>query len=50
MLSELLLLEMVTHSLIMARYVPVWMKDGLDTDAVEGAAELPYAFPRILVE
>jgi isoquinoline 1-oxidoreductase beta subunit len=40
----------VTGSSIVARYAPPWMKDGLDPDAVEGAAEPPYAFPNILVE
>jgi isoquinoline 1-oxidoreductase subunit beta len=40
----------VTGSSIIARYAPAWMKEGLDPDAVEGAAEPPYAFPNILVE
>jgi isoquinoline 1-oxidoreductase subunit beta len=41
----------VTGSSIEARWLPAAMKDGLDTDAVEGAAvELQYAFPNILVD
>ena len=40
-----------TGSSIMARWIPPAFKDGLDTDAVEGAAkELPYALPNILVD
>ncbi|MGL4287581.1 MAG: xanthine dehydrogenase family protein molybdopterin-binding subunit, partial [Phreatobacter sp.] len=40
----------VAGSSIMARYVPAAFKDGLDPDAVEGAAEPPYAFPNIHVD
>jgi isoquinoline 1-oxidoreductase subunit beta len=41
----------VTGSSIMARWIPAAFKNGLDTDAVEGAAEnLLYAFPNILVD
>jgi isoquinoline 1-oxidoreductase subunit beta len=41
----------VTGSSIMARWIPPAFKDGLDTDAVEGAAaELQYAIPNILVD
>jgi isoquinoline 1-oxidoreductase subunit beta len=41
----------VTGSSIEARWLPTAMKDGLDTDAVEGAAvELQYAIPNILVD
>ena len=41
----------VTGSSIEARWLPAAMKDGLDTDAVEGAAvELQYAIPNILVD
>ena len=41
----------VTGSSIEARWLPAAMKDGLDTDAVEGAAvELQYAIPTILVD
>ena len=41
----------VTGSSIEARWLPPAMKDGLDTDAVEGAAaELQYAIPNILVD
>jgi isoquinoline 1-oxidoreductase subunit beta len=40
----------VTGSSIVARWVPALFKDGLDPDAVEGAAEPPYAFPNIIVD
>ncbi|MGH7260655.1 MAG: xanthine dehydrogenase family protein molybdopterin-binding subunit, partial [Nitrospiraceae bacterium] len=40
----------VTASSILARYLPPAFKDRLDPDAVEGAAELPYAFPNVLVD
>jgi isoquinoline 1-oxidoreductase beta subunit len=40
----------VTGSSIMARWMPALFKDGLDPDAVEGAAEPPYALPNILVD
>jgi isoquinoline 1-oxidoreductase beta subunit len=41
----------VTGSSIEARWLPSALKDGLDTDAVEGAAEeLQYAIPNILVD
>jgi isoquinoline 1-oxidoreductase beta subunit len=41
----------VTGSSIEARWLPAAMKDGLDTDSVEGAAEeLQYAIPNILVD
>jgi isoquinoline 1-oxidoreductase beta subunit len=40
----------VTGSSIVARYFPALFKDGLDFDAVEGAADLPYALPNMLVE
>jgi isoquinoline 1-oxidoreductase beta subunit len=41
----------VTGSSILARWLPLALKDGLDTDAVEGAAsELQYAIPNILVD
>src|SRR6202045_1774898 len=41
----------VAGSSIEARWLPAAMKDGLDTDAVEGAAvELQYAIPNILVD
>lgn len=35
---------------ILARYLPAWFKDGLDIDAVEGAANMPYAIPNQLVD
>ena len=35
---------------IMSRFFPGSVKDGLDSSSVEGAAELPYAIPNILVD
>ncbi len=40
----------VTGSSILARWFPPAFKDGLDPDAVEGAAEPPYALPNVLVD
>ncbi len=40
----------VTGASILARWLPPAFKDGIDGDAVEGAAEPPYGFPNILVE
>jgi isoquinoline 1-oxidoreductase beta subunit len=40
----------VTGSSIMARWVPPAFKNGLDADAVEGAAETPYEVPATLVD
>jgi len=40
----------IAGSSIFARYVPQLFKNGLDADAVEGAAEPPYAFPNIHVD
>ena len=40
----------ITASSILARCFPPAFKDGLDPDAVEGAAELPYALPNVLVD
>jgi len=40
----------VSGSSVLARYVPSLFKNGLDPDAVEGAAEPPYAFPNIHVD
>jgi isoquinoline 1-oxidoreductase beta subunit len=40
----------VSGSSVFARYVPPLFKNGLDPDAVEGAAEPPYAFPNIRVD
>ncbi len=40
----------VTGSSIVARWVPGFFKNGLDPDAVEGAAEPPYSLPNLLVE
>jgi isoquinoline 1-oxidoreductase beta subunit len=40
----------VTASSLVARWVPALLKDGLDIDAVEGAAEPPYTFPNMLVD
>ncbi len=41
----------VTGSSIVARWIPALFKNGLDPDAVEGAAEeFPYAIPNMLVD
>ncbi len=40
----------VTASSILARWLPLAFKDGLDPDAVEGAADLPYSLPNTLVD
>ncbi|MGZ3185041.1 MAG: xanthine dehydrogenase family protein molybdopterin-binding subunit, partial [Telluria sp.] len=40
----------VVGSSIMARFAPAAMKDGVDPDAVEGAAGMPYAAPDVRVE
>lgn len=40
----------VTGASILARWLPPAFKDGIDGDAVEGAAHPPYGFPNILVE
>jgi isoquinoline 1-oxidoreductase subunit beta len=40
----------IAGSSVMARYVPPLFVNGLDPDAVEGAAEPPYVFPNIHVD
>jgi isoquinoline 1-oxidoreductase subunit beta len=40
----------IAGSSVMARYVPPLFRNGLDPDAVEGAAEPPYALPHIRVD
>jgi isoquinoline 1-oxidoreductase beta subunit len=40
----------VTGSSIMARFAPSGMKNGVDPDAVEAAAEIQYAIPDVRVE
>ncbi|MBR0902248.1 xanthine dehydrogenase family protein molybdopterin-binding subunit [Bradyrhizobium liaoningense] len=40
----------IAGSSVMARYYPPYVKNGLDPDAVEGAAEPPYALPNIHVD
>ncbi len=40
----------VTGSSVMARWAPAGFRNGLDPDAVEGAAETPYAVPAALVD
>jgi len=40
----------VTGSSIMARFAPPAVKDGVDPDAVEGAADLQYTIPDVRVE
>jgi isoquinoline 1-oxidoreductase subunit beta len=42
--------DRVTASSILARWAPPAFKNGLDTDAVEGAKEPPYDLPNILVD
>ncbi|MEH2548869.1 isoquinoline 1-oxidoreductase beta subunit [Bradyrhizobium sp. AZCC 2262] len=40
----------ISGSSVMARYTPPLFRNGLDPDAVEGAAEPPYALPNIHVD
>jgi isoquinoline 1-oxidoreductase beta subunit len=40
----------IAGSSIAARYIPSWFKDGLDLDAVEGAAKPPYELSNIHVD
>jgi len=40
----------IAGSSVMARYYPAYFKDGLDPDAVEGAAQPPYELPNIRVD
>jgi len=40
----------IAGSSIIARYSPAWIKNGVDPDAVEGSADMPYAFGAIHVE
>jgi len=40
----------ITGSSIVARYSPSWIKDGVDPDAVESSANLPYEFSDIHVD
>lgn len=40
----------VCGSSVSARYAPVFFKNGVDVDAVEGSAEPPYALPNIHVD
>jgi isoquinoline 1-oxidoreductase beta subunit len=40
----------VTATSIMARWLPPAFKDGIDSDAVDGATEIPYAVGDMLVE
>jgi isoquinoline 1-oxidoreductase beta subunit len=42
--------DRITGSSVMARWFPPGFKDGLDPDAVEGAADPPYRFANILVD
>ena len=42
--------DRITGSSIMARRFPPGLKHGIDPDAVEGAADPPYALPNILVD
>jgi len=40
----------ITGPSILARYLPVAFRDGLDSDAIEGAVNMPYGFDDLLVE
>jgi CO/xanthine dehydrogenase Mo-binding subunit len=40
----------ITGSSIVARYLPAWIKDGIDPDAVEGSKDMPYAFGAVHVD
>ncbi|MET4118319.1 isoquinoline 1-oxidoreductase beta subunit [Bradyrhizobium sp. JR1.5] len=40
----------IAGSSVMARYYPPYFKDGLDPDAIEAAAEPPYALPNVHVD
>ena len=40
----------IVGSSIIARYFNIELKDGIDVDAVDGAIELPYAIPNVLVD
>ena len=40
----------IAGSSVMARYVPPLFQNGLDPDAVESAAEIPYAIPNVHVD
>jgi CO/xanthine dehydrogenase Mo-binding subunit len=40
----------IVGSSIIARYFGMPLKDGIDPDAVEGAAEIPYGIPNIFVD
>jgi isoquinoline 1-oxidoreductase beta subunit len=40
----------IVGSSIMARFFPAAFKDGLDSDAVDGAIELPYDIPYVFVD
>jgi isoquinoline 1-oxidoreductase beta subunit len=40
----------VTGSSIMARFAPPAVKNGVDPDAVEGAKDMPYAIPNVMVD
>jgi isoquinoline 1-oxidoreductase subunit beta len=42
--------DRITASSILARWAPPAFKNGLDNDAVDGAAEPPYDLPNILVD
>ena len=40
----------ITGSSIAARYFPAWVKDGVDPDAVESSANMPYAIGNVHVD
>jgi isoquinoline 1-oxidoreductase beta subunit len=43
-------LHRITGSSILARFAPAWVKDGVDSDAVDGARDVPYDIPVQRVE
>ena len=43
-------LHRIAGSSIIARFNPVWIKDGLDPDAVDGSRDMPYAIDAVHVE
>ncbi|MEO8751410.1 MAG: xanthine dehydrogenase family protein molybdopterin-binding subunit [Casimicrobiaceae bacterium] len=40
----------IAGSSIVARYSPAWIKNGVDPDAVDGSADMPYAFSAVHVD
>ena len=40
----------IAGSSIVARYLPAWIKDGIDPDAVDASKDMPYAFSAVQVD